>query len=242
MWGSAFYIDDSKNGQTADNYGIVMGTSHEEPMARSIPIEWNVFGNGTWDYNTNAEYIYDFWVNSTERAKPFETLYTMGMRGNGDLALSGGQNIELMEKIIADQNKIFQTVFNESDITDVPKMWCLCALTFGSLAFLDTVLMSCVQTRRCSDTTRAVCVCQTTSRSCGPTTTGVTSSAFPQPARCLAPAERASTTTSTTSVTRATVSSFRCAPYLYHLPTFTCRQVDPEHADLKGLRADVACG
>jgi hypothetical protein len=81
---SAFYVDDTMNGFLADWFGIVMGTSHEEPMARSIPVEWNLFGVGQWDYSTNADFIYQFWVNSTERAKNYETLYTIGMRGNGD--------------------------------------------------------------------------------------------------------------------------------------------------------------
>jgi hypothetical protein len=127
MWGSAFYIDDAANAPTADLYGIVMGTSHEEPMARSIPIEWNLFGNGTWDFHSNAAYIYDFWVNSTKRASPYETLYTVGMRGNGDTALSGGQNVDLLEQVIGNQTQILKSVYNTSDVTGIPKMWCLCA-------------------------------------------------------------------------------------------------------------------
>ena len=51
---------------------------------RSIPVEWTLFGNGSWDYSTNSEFIYDFWVNGTERAEPYESLFTVGMRGNGD--------------------------------------------------------------------------------------------------------------------------------------------------------------
>ena len=72
------------NGFLADWFGIVMGTSHEEPMTRSIPVEWGLFGVGQWDYSENRDFIYQFWVNSTERAKNYETLFTIGMRGNGD--------------------------------------------------------------------------------------------------------------------------------------------------------------
>ena len=81
---SAFYVDDSLNGFIADYFGIVMGTSHEEPMARSIPVEWNLFGVGEWDYSVNADFIYQFWLNRTEEVKNFETLFTVGMRGDGD--------------------------------------------------------------------------------------------------------------------------------------------------------------
>lgn len=81
---SAFAVDDHLNQVMADWYGIVMGTSHEEPMMRSIPVEWSLFGVGPWDYSTNAQFIYNFWVNSTIRAKPFENIFTVGMRGDGD--------------------------------------------------------------------------------------------------------------------------------------------------------------
>lgn len=78
---SAFGVDDLQNQPLADWYGIVMGTSHEEPMMRSIPNEWSLFGVGPWDYSTNMQNIYNFWVNGTERAKPYENLFTVGMRG-----------------------------------------------------------------------------------------------------------------------------------------------------------------
>ena len=39
MWGNAFNDDDTRNPQLADEYGIVMGTSHHEPMLRAQQ-EW----------------------------------------------------------------------------------------------------------------------------------------------------------------------------------------------------------
>ena len=81
---SAFCVDDAQNQPLADWYGIVMGTSHEEPMMRSIPVEWNLFGVGPWDYSANQQFIYNFWVQGVNRSKEYESLYTVGMRGNGD--------------------------------------------------------------------------------------------------------------------------------------------------------------
>ena len=54
---------------------------------RSIPVEWNIFGVGPWDYSVNSANIYPFWVEGAERAKPFESLYTVGMRGDGECKL-----------------------------------------------------------------------------------------------------------------------------------------------------------
>lgn len=51
---------------------------------RSTPIEFNLFGSGPWDYSVNMQNIYNYWVNGTERAKPYESVFTIGMRGAGD--------------------------------------------------------------------------------------------------------------------------------------------------------------
>ncbi|KAI0369314.1 hypothetical protein BV20DRAFT_1113770 [Pilatotrama ljubarskyi] len=126
QWSSAFGVDDAQNQPLADWYGIVMGTSHEEPMMRSIPVEWNLFGKGPWDYNANPQAIYDFWVQGAERAEPYENMWTVGMRGNGDLPLQGaGNNIALLEKVVSDQRRILMNVYNTTDVTHIPQVWTL---------------------------------------------------------------------------------------------------------------------
>ncbi len=80
---SAFCVDDDQNQALADWYGIVMGTSHEEPLMRSLPPEWNIFGKGSWDYSTNQNNVYNFWKTGAQRARKYEGVYTMGMRGAG---------------------------------------------------------------------------------------------------------------------------------------------------------------
>jgi len=74
----------------ADEMGIVMGTSHHEPMARNKP-EWDRAQEGPWDW-TNSEFLEEFWKTGAERAKGRETLFTMGMRGDGDMPLIGASN------------------------------------------------------------------------------------------------------------------------------------------------------
>ncbi|KAL0952642.1 hypothetical protein HGRIS_006887 [Hohenbuehelia grisea] len=125
MWGSAFGIDDPFNQPLADLFGVVMGTSHQEPMMRSTPNEFNLFGVGKYDYTTNAENIQKYWINGTERAKPYESLYTLGMRGAGDIPLSEETNIQLLQQIVDDQRKIFAEVYNGTDVTTIPQLWAL---------------------------------------------------------------------------------------------------------------------
>ncbi|KAL5525075.1 hypothetical protein ACEPAF_8944 [Sanghuangporus sanghuang] len=125
MWGSAFALDDTLNQYTADMYGVVMGTSHQEPMMRSSPNEWNIFGEGPWNYSSNSENIYKYFVEGAERARPYESLFTLGMRGEGDLPLEESTNIALLETIVADQRQILADVFNTSDVTTIPQLWTL---------------------------------------------------------------------------------------------------------------------
>ncbi len=124
MWGSAFYTDDPMNGQLAEDYGIVMSTSHHEPMARSQQ-EWHKFGNKkAWDYNTNAEGLRDFWKIGIERAKNWETVVTLAMRGDGDEPMSHTANIGLLETIVKDQRKIIEEVTGKK-AEATPQVWAL---------------------------------------------------------------------------------------------------------------------
>ncbi len=123
MWGSAFNEDDPENPRIADEYGIVMGTSHHEPMLRAQQ-EWKRHGTGEWDYSTNAAVLKDFWRKGIERNKNYESTITLGMRGDGDMPMSEGANIALLEKIVADQRAILQQNMTP-DIATEPKVWAL---------------------------------------------------------------------------------------------------------------------
>ena len=126
MWNNAFNEDDPLNAKTADDYGIVMGTSHHEPMLRAQK-EWTRHGVGTWDYSKNAEVLKNFWSEGVKRNKDFESMTTIGMRGDGDMPMGGpnlDDNIKLLEKIVADQRKLLAENVNP-DIAKVPQAWAL---------------------------------------------------------------------------------------------------------------------
>ena len=152
MWSNAFYFDDPQNGPLADEMGIIMGTSHHEPMARNHQ-EWVRYKNAKmreagvrrdedapaearWDYAVNQEYIDQFFRDGIERSKNTEDLITIGMRGDGDTGMGGKEghddeyvsqddyNKRLMEKIIGNQRKIIQQVTGKKP-NQVPQMWAL---------------------------------------------------------------------------------------------------------------------
>ena len=123
MWGSAFYDDDPLNGPLADEYGIVMGTSHHEPMVLAQQ-DWKRRGEGAWDYTKNGEVLRKFWTSGIERAKDWESLITIGMRGDGDEPMSEESNIDLLQKIVKDQRTIISKVTGKKAET-VPQVWAL---------------------------------------------------------------------------------------------------------------------
>jgi hypothetical protein len=123
MWGKAFYDDDAENSPTAEKYGIVIGTSHHEPLMRAH-VEWERYGKGAWDYTTNAPFLREFWKTGLARAAGSEHLVTIGMRGDGDKPMTQGTAIPLLEKIVADQRQIIQDVTGKP-ASETPQVWAL---------------------------------------------------------------------------------------------------------------------
>jgi len=123
MWSNAFNEDDPLNPKLADEYGIVMGTSHHEPMMRAQQ-EWKRHGHGPWDYSQNATVLREFWKAGLERNQNYENMVTIGMRGDGDLPMSETANIALLGQIVDDQRKIIAGVYDRDPAT-VPQDWAL---------------------------------------------------------------------------------------------------------------------
>jgi hypothetical protein len=127
MWGNAFNEDDPENPRLADEYGIVMGTSHHEPMIRSQQ-EWKRHGTGPWNYATNKNGLLKFWDDGIKRNSKYESLVTLGMRGDGDEPMvEGGSmdaNVHLLEGIISDQRSVLTKYINP-DLSKIPQVWAL---------------------------------------------------------------------------------------------------------------------
>lgn len=123
MWGEKFYVDDSQNAVLADEYGIVMGTSHHEPLTRAHA-EWDKSVNGKWDFTTNAEKLKQFWTDGIKRMGDKETLITVGMRGDGDEPMTEGTAITLLENIVKTQREIIGSV-TKKPVEETPQMWAL---------------------------------------------------------------------------------------------------------------------
>lgn len=128
MWASAFNEDDPMNPILADEYGIVMGTSHHEPMMRAHK-EYTRRKEevGPWDYKTNKERLDNFFRKGMERNKNFENVVTIGMRGDGDVAMSkeGDEaNMQVLKKVIEGQRQVLKEVYGKEP-SEIPQLWAI---------------------------------------------------------------------------------------------------------------------
>lgn len=133
MWSPrAFAADDPQNMVLADAMGVVMGTSHHEPMMRAYE-EWHRntdkgITGGKWDYTVNRDNLRTYWRGGIERmmGKPggYESVVTVGMRGDGDEPMAEGTATQLLQTIVADQRKIIADVTGKP-AEKTPQMWAL---------------------------------------------------------------------------------------------------------------------
>ena len=130
MWGNCFSMegksDKLANAKHADAYGIVMGTSHHEPMCRA-GAEWqkvySQYGSSNkWDWTANKAAITKFWTDGIKRNGAFENVITIGMRGENDsLLIPNGtmqQNVNTLKDVITVQKQILK----DNGLENVPKM------------------------------------------------------------------------------------------------------------------------
>ena len=125
MWGWAFYADDPENSVLADEMGVIIGTSHHEPMARNHQ-EWARHRReyGAWNYQTNQAVLDRFFREGIERMRGTEDLVTIGMRGDGDEAMSEEADTRLLERIVKNQRDIIADV-TRRPARETQQVWAL---------------------------------------------------------------------------------------------------------------------
>jgi len=121
-----------ENTKWADDYAVIMGSSHCEPMLRNNASEWRPDDPRservrTWNYFTNRDDIYDYWDKRVEANRDYENIYTVGIRGVHDGGMAGGKNVEervsKLEKIFSDQREILRNRLGKNSV-DVPQIFC----------------------------------------------------------------------------------------------------------------------
>lgn len=115
-----------KNREVADDYAIVMGSSHAEPMLRNNVDEWDKAVNGEWDYEKNRDGVLEYWEQRVKENGRFENTYTIGMRGIHDSGMPGGgstkDKVARLQRVIADQRKMLAEHVNK-EVEKIPQVF-----------------------------------------------------------------------------------------------------------------------
>jgi hypothetical protein len=116
-----------QNKIVADDYAIVMGSSHCEQMLRNNVTEYDEQANGPWDYDRNRANILGYWQQRLEENGKFENVYTIGMRGIHDGAMPGGgttaEKVARLQHVIDDQRELVSKII-DPDPSTVPQIFC----------------------------------------------------------------------------------------------------------------------
>lgn len=126
--GSKAFNANPENARLADEYAIVMGSSHCEQMLRNNEDEWK--NAGTWgDFNfiTNHDNMIRYWEERVQANGRYENIYTLGLRGIHDYPMEGANTTEermkLMQKAIDEQREIL--VRNvDKPLEEIPQLLC----------------------------------------------------------------------------------------------------------------------
>ncbi|ATC66105.1 hypothetical protein CMV30_11205 [Nibricoccus aquaticus] len=117
---------DPRNAALAEARGIVMGSSHVEPMLRNNVGEWTA-AKDTYNYATNREGVLGYWEERMKTNATYESVFTLGMRGIHDSGMQGGgtpaEQIARLEKIFADQRALIAK-YVKPEVEQVPQMFC----------------------------------------------------------------------------------------------------------------------
>ncbi len=115
-----------ENIKLADDWAIVMGASHAEPMNRDN-VAWNEKKQGPWRYDSNRAAIFKFWEEWVQKRGPYEATWTLGLRGIHDSPMEGPKDIparvKLVEEAIRDQRALLARYVNPN-VQRVPQIFC----------------------------------------------------------------------------------------------------------------------
>ena len=114
------------NKQMADSCGILIGTSHCEPLLRNNVAEWDVKKRGRYNYITNREQVQQYWTERLQEVKGSEELFTIGMRGIHDGSMEGVKTAEEklngLQQVIDDQRELIRKHYRK-DVERVPQVF-----------------------------------------------------------------------------------------------------------------------
>ena len=114
------------NKEMADSCGILIGTSHCEPLLRNNVAEWDHAKRGAYNYITNREQVQQYWIERLKEVKGSEEFFTIGMRGIHDGSMEGvhtkKEKLEGLQQVIDDQRELIKKYYDKN-VESVPQVF-----------------------------------------------------------------------------------------------------------------------
>ena len=114
------------NKEMADSCGILIGTSHCEPLLRNNVDEWDHKKRGAYNYITNREQVQQYWIERLQQVKGSEEFFTIGMRGIHDGSMEGvktkQEKLDGLQQVIDDQRELIKKYYRK-DVENVPQVF-----------------------------------------------------------------------------------------------------------------------
>ena len=114
------------NKEMADSCGILIGTSHCEPLLRNNVDEWDHAKRGAYNYITNREQVQQYWIERLKEVKGSEEFFTIGMRGIHDGSMEGvrtkEEKLNGLQQVIDDQRELIRKYYRK-DVERVPQVF-----------------------------------------------------------------------------------------------------------------------
>lgn len=114
------------NKEMADSFGILIGTSHCEPLLRNNVAEWDHGSRGSYNYMTNRSQVQQYWKERLQQVKGSEEFFTIGMRGIHDGSMEGvktkQEKLDGLQRVIDDQRELIRKYYRK-DVERVPQVF-----------------------------------------------------------------------------------------------------------------------
>ncbi|WP_224070086.1 glycosyl hydrolase 115 family protein [Arachidicoccus terrestris] len=124
--GSSAFNKYPENKVIADSFGIVMGSTHPEPLLFNNASEWDKKTMGEWDYKTNRTGIMRVLDKRVKENSPYENVYTLALRGLHDKEMQGdypmSERLKLVEEALNDQRSILKK-YIDTPLADIPQIF-----------------------------------------------------------------------------------------------------------------------
>ena len=111
--GTAAFFQTEGAKAMADSCGIIIGTSHCEPLLRNNVGEWDVKVRGDFNYRTNRDEVQQYWTERLQQVKGSrDNMFTIGMRGIHDGSMEGysteQEKFDALQQVIDDQQQLLR--------------------------------------------------------------------------------------------------------------------------------------